>query len=196
MLQAKTKVQAEMPDVANAPVENMGWLDQLIAGAKGKMNGGLTMALTHNSGGGSVALNPAAMAQVGQSDREDTIAHELTHVRQARRDFGDKNILQRAAQVFQDLQEAHMPYGQQPNELEAFQAEGNRAVGQGRAPGITPNFSTPGFREKGDIVLPETVKLLPGSDPGIIAENVRLLVKQGYSPAEAIKRAQLNIPRK
>jgi hypothetical protein len=196
MLAAKTKVRAEMPDVANAPVENMGWLDQLIANARGKMEGGTTMALTHNGSGGSVALNPDAMAQVGQTDREDTIAHELTHVRQARRDFGDKNILQRAAQVFANLQESHLPYGQQPNELEAFQAEGDRAVRQGREPGVTPNFSTPGFREKGDIVLRESAQLLKGDDPAILAENVRMLIKAGYSPAEAVKRAQLNIPRK
>ncbi len=142
-----------MPDVADAPVENMGWLDQLIANARGKMEGGLTLALTHNSDGGSVALNPEGMAQEGQAGKEDTIAHELTHVRQARRDYGNKNILERAAQIFRDMQESHLPYGQQPSELEAFQLEGDRAVRQGRAPGVTPNFSTPGYREMGDIVL-------------------------------------------
>lgn len=154
MLVAKANVRKEMPDVANAPIENMGWLDRMVADARGRMDGGLIMALTHPGSGGSVALNPDAMAMTSPTDREDTIAHELTHVRQARRDYADKNILQRAAQVFADLKEAHLPYGQQPSELEAFQLEGDRAVRQGRAPGITPNFSTPGFREMGDIYLP------------------------------------------
>lgn len=185
-----------MPDVANAPVENMGWLDQILAKARGKMNGGTTMALTHNSGGGSVALNPEAMAQAGQGDREDTIAHELTHVRQARRDYGDKNLFQQAAQKLLDMKEAKLPYGQQPNELEAFQAEGDRAVRQGRTPGVTPNFSGPGYRETADMRLPESVKLLPGSDPGVLAENIRSLIAAGWPQDQAIKRAQQNVPRK
>lgn len=192
LLKAKTTVRAEMPDVANAPIEPMGWLDQLIAGIKARTNGGTTLALAHPNG--SIGVND--QASFSQSDLEDTLAHELTHVRQSRRDYGGKSYLSMASQYLTNRKESAMPYGQQPGELEAFQAEGDRAVKQGRAPGVTPNFSTTGYREKGDYVLPEAVKLLAGSEPGIIAENVRLLINQGYTPAEAIKRAQQNVPRK
>ncbi len=197
LLAAKTKVRAEMPDVANAPIENMGGLGQFLISALDKLTrGGATMAATKPNSGGSVGLMPEAMAQESPAEQEDTIAHELTHVRQARSDYGNKSLLEQAAQSLKNRQERQLPYGQQPHELEAFQAQSDRAVRQGREPGATPNFSSPGFREKGDYVLPETVKLLHGDAPGVFQENVRALVAHGYSQADAIKRAQLMLPRK
>ncbi len=154
ILAAKTKVRAEMPDVANAPIENMGPLGQFLIGSLDKLTrGGMTLAATNPHRGGSVGLMPENMAQESQVEKEDTIAHELTHVRQARRDYADKGILEQIAQALLNKRERRLPYGQQPHELEAFQVQGDRAVRQGREPGLTPNFLSPGFREKGDIVL-------------------------------------------
>lgn len=191
VLNAKTQVRAEMPDVANAPIEPMGWLDRLIAAARGKMEGATTMALAHPSAGGSVAYSPENIGAQGETGIADTFAHELTHVRQARRDYGGKGIAGQILQRLADKKESRLPYGQQSSELEAFQTEGDRAVAQGREPNPTPNFSGPGFREKGDVVLPEPdLELLQGSDPGTQAENIRTLTKMGYTPADAVKRAQ------
>lgn len=199
ILTARTKVQAEMPDVANVPIEPMGWLDRLIASAKEKIvgGGGSVAAMAHpskgvlGSGTGSVAYSPEILAQMSPGSQEDTVAHELKHVQQNHEDYEGKGLVGRLMQKYQDFGESRLPYGQQPHELEAFQFEGDRAVKQGRVPDATPNFSSVGMREKGSYNLPEPkLGLIPGNDPGTVAENVKLLVGQGYAEADAIKRAQ------
>ena len=174
---AKVNVRQEMPDVADAPIEPMGLFDRLVKMAREKMigGGGSTIALAHSGNGGSVAYEPTNMVQLGPAGMEDTLAHELQHVRQARSDYKGKSLMDRARQFFQDRAESRLPYGQQPAELEAFQVENDRAVRQGRQPGITPNFSGPGFRETGDITL----------DP----PDVQALMEKGYTRGEALMRA-------
>jgi hypothetical protein len=183
LLQAKMRVQQEMPDVADAPVEPMGWLGKLISGVKGKMAGATVAAVT--SPFGSISYDPAVMQQSSPSEQEDMLAHELTHIRQQRR----QSPLERIASTVKEVFTPPEPYGRQPDELEAYQAENDRSVQQGRAPGMTPRFEGTGMREMGDIPLqPDT--LLAGSSAGIVAENVRTLMRQGMSQQEAVARAQ------
>lgn len=162
ILAAKTKVRAEMPAVANVPVEPMGGLDSLIASAKEKLVGGgsSVAALAHPSGGilnsggpGAVAYDPQVLAQMSQGSREDTVAHELRHIQQNHEDYDGKGLIARLLQRYQDFKESRLPYGQQPHELDAYQFEGDRAVREGRTPDPTPNFLSPGLREKGSYVL-------------------------------------------
>jgi hypothetical protein len=207
ILQAKMKVRAEMPDVADTPVEPMSWLDRLIAKGKEKIvGGGQVVATAHPSGGifstgatgGSVTYNPDVLAQLSPGEQEDTIAHELKHIQQNRQDY-NKGIGGRLAQKIADLREFRDPYGRQPHEQEAYQFEGDRAVKNSRVPSPAPKFElTPAdiqqgrvMREMSDINLPEpNLGLLRGATPAVLAENVRKLVGMGYSEQDAVQRAQ------
>lgn len=100
------KVQAEMPDVkASAPNPNPN-LAMNIAGR--------TDPLT-----GNVDYNPFLMQTMSPDDREQTMAHELTHVKQ------------RQEHPIMSLLKSFMPQGDyqnRDNEMEAFQAERNRSL--------------------------------------------------------------------
>ena len=147
MLQARSRLQQEMPDVGNIPVEPMGWLDRLIAGTKDRLSpGSRVQALAHPMSG-KVSYSPRAMENQSQAEVEDTLAHELTHVRQGKEAYGAKSLLGRLGVAAKSLMEPTLPYGQRPDELEAFQTESDRQLAQGRAPGVRPTFLTPGFSE-------------------------------------------------
>lgn len=152
ILKARMKVGQEMPDVADAPIEPMGWFDRLVAAGKEQLTGGGKVVATANPAAGTVKYSPEVLGSLGQSGIEDTLAHELVHVRQGREAAGSTLFDQVRAKL-NALKEGYMPYGQQPQELEAYQYEGDRAVREGREPSATPNFSSPGMREKGNIRL-------------------------------------------
>src|SRR5882724_8878305 len=122
---AKEQMGKEMPDVANTTVQPMGLIGSLISGAKDKLTGGTTMALT-NPFTGSISYNPAALQGQPQSAVEDMLAHELTHTRQAR----DKSLLSKLGNSARTFFSGTEPYGQTPDELEAFQTEADRARNQ------------------------------------------------------------------
>ena len=154
LLLAKSKMWQEMPDVANTPIEPMGWLDRLIGRAKGSSLGGTTLALAHPVLG-KVAYSPEGMTNQSQGETEDTVAHELTHIRQGRR--GGGSLFERALAAARGAFDPILPYGQQSDELEAFQTENDRALREGREPGSRPKFEGTGFRETGSVYLrPET----------------------------------------
>lgn len=136
------RVRKEMPDVADAPVTPMGRIGQVLS--KG--------ALATTSPFGSVSYNPEALRGASPADIADTLTHELTHVRQSRA----MSPFQKVIAILQGAKQGFgggMPYGQRPDELEAYQAEANRAVSQGRTPAPQPSFTTPGFRNLGDVRL-------------------------------------------
>jgi hypothetical protein len=149
---AKEQMAKEMPDVAGTSIQPMGPVGSLASGALDKLNHGTTMAFTQPTG--SIVYNPAALQGQPQSAIEDLLAHELTHTRQ----YQSKPWLSRIADVAKSFVTPGVPYGQNPNELEAFQTETNRAQAQGRNPSPMPNFLTPGFRESGDIQLPSPLQ--------------------------------------
>jgi hypothetical protein len=137
------RVRGEMPDVADASIEPMGWLGR-------KLSGG-AIAVTTPFGG--VKYDPDALKGASPDEIADTLAHELTHVRQVRQ----LSPLQRVLEVGRGFQfgiGGGLPYGQRPEELEAYQAEADRATAQGRTPAPAPSFTKPGeFRMLGDVRL-------------------------------------------
>lgn len=175
ILKARLKVQAEMPDVADAPIDPMGWVDQLIAGAKEKLTGGGSIVAMANRSfrpldpagmpiqgakSGRVVYSPEVLGEQSPAGIEDTLAHELVHVRQGREREGG-GLFDQVRRYLSSIKEGYLPYGQQPDELEAYQFEGDRAVREGREPTATPKFQlTPEdlrtgriLREKGDYLL-------------------------------------------
>lgn len=144
---AKQAMQQEMPaQMADTTVEPMGILGRSL-GALKALAGGQTQAIT-SPFTGTISYDPAALAGQSQNDVSDMLAHELTHVGQIRNEPWYAPYLGLVGIG------PHYDYGQDPNELEAFQTEANRAVAQGRAPNPMPTFSSPGFRSMGDISLP------------------------------------------
>lgn len=205
ILQAKMKVRAEMPDVADTPVEPMGWLDRLIAGAKEKIVGsGSVVATAHPSGGifstgagkGSVTYNPDVMARLSPGEQADTVAHELKHIQQNREDYGGKGIGGRLMQKIADMRESQGWYGAQPHEQEAYQFESDRAGKEGRVAASHPKFQPSpdeikqgrGMSEAGSIVL-QAPRLLRGATSAIMTENIKALMAAGYSETEAAQKA-------
>ena len=131
----------ERPElVKGAKIRPMGWLGRtFLPQAKGVMN-----PLT-----GTVSLNEAQMAGDAPQDVADTVLHELTHRQQRERSGPLRSLM--------NIMTPQGPYGQRPDELEAFQAEADRRMQMGR-PGAfgTPHFETPTQETYGDIRLPES----------------------------------------
>jgi hypothetical protein len=185
ILKAQMKVRGEMPDVADAPIEPAGLVDRLTAALKERLVGGGRVVATAdpfavptgNTGlplpgakVGRVVYHPDVLASQNPAEVEDTLAHELVHVRQGREAAGD-SLFSRIKAKLESIKEGYLPYGQQPNELEAYQYEGDRAVSEGRVPAATPKFQlTPEdietgriLREKGSIHLPAEKKKKKGT---------------------------------
>lgn len=111
---AKTQMQKEMPDVAGTSIQPMGWLSHALAPSGAQA---ITNPLT-----GSVYYNPAAMEGQSQNEVTNTLAHELTHSRQAQSQPWSSRILGGLKEAFSPS----VPYEQRPYEMEAFQTERNR----------------------------------------------------------------------
>jgi hypothetical protein len=144
MAEIIAKVRQQMPDVADASIEPMGMVGSFLAP-------GGAMAVTSPFGG--VTYRPEAMKSLSDPDAADAIAHELTHVRQVRNhSFGQKTL----GGVFEGLKNTFgfgLPYGQRPDELEAFQTESNRQLAEHRSPNPRPGFNTDEWQTLGDIHL-------------------------------------------
>jgi len=152
ILQAKLKLSQEMPDVANTAISPIGPIGAYIVNARSRPD--TSIQAFENPITGTISYNPTAMQGQSQSAIEDTLAHELTHARQTKREFGGKSLPARLLAYAKSLYT--MPsfsYGQNPDELEAFQTEADRTSKESRIPTSLPNFSSPGFREGGDIRL-------------------------------------------
>jgi hypothetical protein len=80
----------------------------------------------------------------------DTLLHELTHVRQAK----PRGAMGQIYKMIKDGIVERLPYGQRPDEMEAFQAEADRRTRMGRAPLYgTPHFLDDSVETRGDIAL-------------------------------------------
>jgi len=143
MAEIIAKVRQQMPDVADAPIEPMGAFGKLMS--KG--------AIATTSPFGGISYNPDALQGASAADVGDTIAHELTHVRQVR----GQSVGQKLGNVWEGLKYGlglGLPYGQRPDELEAFQTEADRQLADHRSPNPTPGFNTEDWKTLGDISLP------------------------------------------
>jgi hypothetical protein len=144
MAQIIQQVKGEMPGAAGVDVQPMGPIGKALAPG----------AYATTSPFGSVSYNPDALAGQSPAQIGDTLAHEFTHASQ----ISHLSPLERIKAVLEGARFGFgggLPYGQRPEELEAFQAENNRAVGQGRTPDPMPSFSQPGaWQTLGDVQLP------------------------------------------
>lgn len=133
------KLQQEDPTFDPSQISYMGTMGKhLLPGAE---------AFTGPMGG--VHVNRDMMTGKSPDEVADTLLHEFTHARQAK----DRGVIGQLLQQFQMMREG-LPYGQRPDEMEAFQAEADRRTRQGRAPALgTPNFSDDGQATRGDIQL-------------------------------------------
>lgn len=130
------KLKGEAPDISSTSIGMMGGIAQhLLPGAEG-----------WTSPMGGISLNPEMMKGKSADEVGDTLLHELTHVHQAKQ----RGVI---GQVLATLMDK-LPYGQKPDELEAFQSEADRRTRMGRAPIFgTPNFADAGQATRGDINL-------------------------------------------
>ena len=124
MQRALQKVLKEMPDVNPVTVSpsNSSLLSRIMMPRN-------TFATT-NPFTGNISYNPEAMQGQSQQMIENTLAHELTHSRQAQQTPWYKTALG----LFTPDEKPPVgnysnpePYYWRPNEMEAFQAERNRA---------------------------------------------------------------------
>lgn len=124
MQRALAKVQGEMPDVKQVSIGPSGFLSRLFMPKS-------TLATT-NPFTGNIGYNPEAMAGVGQDELENTIAHELTHVRQTQNVPWYKKIMDMVSPVESTPSIAsgsmNSPYQWRPSEMEAFQTERDRTL--------------------------------------------------------------------
>jgi len=130
MQRALAKVLGEMPDVKPVTMSpsDSSILSRLFA-PKGSM-------ATTNPFTGNITYNPAAMQGQSQDELENTVAHELTHSRQAQNTPWWKtaaNLFKSDVTVPAGINQnspMNNPYVWRPHEMEAFQTERNRAMTQ------------------------------------------------------------------
>lgn len=135
-----------------APVNTYGPLSRMM----------MPNANAYTSPGREIYLNPTTMTGYNPQEVADTLTHEQTHVNQMQdRGYGPTRELLNT--IFGGSSE---PYGQRPDEIEAFQSEQRRQSRMGRTPGVKPSFGTGEmFVPRGDIHLPNPsgVKTGPSS---------------------------------
>ncbi len=129
---ARAAVIQGHPDWATVPIGPAGWLDQILYSLRAIGSPGQVQAAT-NPLTGSITIDPQAWATMGPEERENLLTHELTHAQQIRQQpWGSRLWNLVAAPRF--------AYGQDPNELEAYQAEAQRALQLHRQIPPTPGF--------------------------------------------------------
>jgi hypothetical protein len=101
------------------------------------------------SPGRTIYINPAMMAGYSPEDVADTLAHEQTHVRQAR-DRGQGSFMTALRLMFGGPED---PYHRRPDELAAYQAEAQRRARMGRPQTSRPSFMTGEFYTPTDVNL-------------------------------------------
>jgi hypothetical protein len=126
MQRALRKVQGENPDVKPVSISSSdsSLMNRLFA-PKGAM-------ATTNPFTGNIHYNPKQLQGIGQDELENTVAHELTHSRQAQNTpwyktvaglFSPDETVPQGAPSSMDT-----PYHWRPQELEAFDAERARTL--------------------------------------------------------------------
>lgn len=127
----------ERPDMAD--VSGYGPVSRMFQGGAGNLG--------YTSPGGGIYLN---QAQAGQSPQDwaDTVLHEQAHVDQQKRRGGG------ALSELLGMFGSPAPYGQRPDEMEAFQVEKERRNRMGRSPSPVPSFSRPG-----EMYVPQDINL-------------------------------------
>ena len=140
LAQAIALAKKARPDLA--PVETYGPVSRLWAprGSQG-----------YTSPAGTIYVDPDNPVNSTPEGLSDTHIHEQTHVDQMKRRGGGT-----LGQIWRMATDGDsLPYGQRPDELEAFQAESNYASPQGRAT-FKPSFTNPGGPDMlaADINLP------------------------------------------
>jgi hypothetical protein len=107
MKRVLAKVAAEMPDVKNPRLESNQKLPMNIAGRTDPLSG-------------KMDYNPFVLQTMSPDERENTVAHEMTHVKQAQDTPFFKRLI--------DQIMPQGPYNQRDNEMAAFQAERDRSL--------------------------------------------------------------------
>jgi hypothetical protein len=110
-------------------------------------NGG-AVALQTDPNTKHITYDPNVFGAYDVPQMGDLLTHELTHVQQG--DQPKPGLWDSLKSLFG----GGYSYNQDPAELEAYQAQSDRAVRQHRTPMPTPNFSGPGMNTRGDITLP------------------------------------------
>lgn len=130
------------PDLA--PVEMYGTVSRMVS----------PTAQGYLSPGGTIYLNPDNLGST--TDIIDTLIHENTHARQ-RQSRGGSTLKELWRQMTGS--DGNLPYGQRPDEMEAFQ-EANAWRRSARQPaGSVPSFSNPGqYYTPQDVNLPNEKK--------------------------------------
>ena len=136
MQRAYTKVSGEMPDVKKVSVSPRG--SNLLTGL---MMPRQSFAVT-NPFTGNITYDPDMMVGQSPTDMENTLAHELTHVRQTQNmpwyqhmmSIGQNMLGMDRGQTPAGLNQSsplNNEYYWRPSEMEAFQTEKNRTLNQG-----------------------------------------------------------------
>lgn len=112
MQRTLTKVQGEMSDIRKPTIAPHGFMSKLFA-----PYGSLA---TTNPITGNISYDPEKMNNLNNNEKENTMAHELTHVRQQQNTPFMKRLI---AAVTPQL-----PYNERGSELEAFQTERDRSL--------------------------------------------------------------------
>lgn len=146
VMNSKMQLDKEMPDVSpQVSVSPNSMIDNLLQMAKGVQAGGKVVMSTSPLSG-NVSYDPQALDGASPGEIQDLMVHELTHSRQVK----SVPLMQRLMHMYFG---PTYKYGQDPDELSAFQAEGDYARAHGRSAFPMPNFSGPGWRHTGDIEL-------------------------------------------
>lgn len=142
MLQGLEIARKEVPNLG--AVSPYGPISSLF---QGKAQGYASPAQT-------IYLNQGVLGNLPPQNIADTILHENQHVNQMKQRSGPLGPTgEFLGQVFRNV----TPYGQRPDELEAFQVEKDRQSRMKRQPDIgLPSFSNPGqYNYKGNVYLPK-----------------------------------------
>lgn len=188
----------ENPSALTADIQPMGKMGQMMSGGALATTNPLT---------GSISVNEGAATD--PQDLEDTLRHELVHKNQ----IDKMTPLDKTGAVVTGFKQGvglGTPYGQRPEEMEAYQVQNDARQAKGLPPSPTPTFNDPRswaqkvlpaalggqpipMQANQDIPLrgkmPAEKAMLAGSDKGIIEENAKMLRSKGFSADAAMKAA-------
>lgn len=210
---AIAQVRTELPGIAGLPITALqpGMLSKLGTAILNSRHGG-TVEATTDPKTGAIVYNRNVIKGYTQPEIEDTIYHEGIHGEQARGHVPGEPINHSTGigpvspsepdtwmgGFIQSIKK-NLPFGlgetqfaedkDNPAELEAYSADVNRTLSQGRQ--VKP-ITTPegvGVIHGTDIRLqgpmPAEKAMLPGTSQSVIQENIRNLMKAGFSQAHA-----------
>lgn len=142
-----------------APVEPYGFFSRLM---QPKAQGYVV------PGGSSIYLNPNQLQGQSPQDVADTLTHEQTHIQQNQQSpYGPTMQFLRAM-----LMPQNTPYGQRPDEMEAFQNEKNRRYAMDR-----PQTGIASFQNPTESYVPQGNINLPAARPSMGASNPQQMMR-------------------